>query len=76
MISKNELSRLKKIEASIMPNETIKVYTEGLDGVIRDHDGRAWTEAELESERLSNSKLKQILFAVATQQDKKTAPEK
>ncbi len=76
MISKNELSKLKKLEASIKPDNVIKVYIEGLDGIIRDGDGRAWTEAELESERLSNSNLQQILFAPASRQDKKTAPEK
>ncbi len=80
MISKNELSRLKKIEASIKPDDVIKIYIEGLDGIIRDGNGKAWTKAELETEResarLSNSNLQQILFAPASRQDKKTAPEK
>ncbi len=67
MISKNELSKLKKLEDSILPDEILKVYIQNNDGDgFRDNDGKTWTAAELEHERNNNTRIKQILVVKAS----------
>ena len=68
-IGKNELKQLKKLEASIAPEEVFKVYIREGDG-FKDNDGKIWTEQELEQEQKSNSNIKQILVVPASEKDR------